>query len=151
MGIVPSPIPDETAKVLVSKFENRKNTYDKDLLVGSDSILVTFYDNGDVDGDTISVFMNKKPVLTKQGLTGRGLNIFVALDSLVDINELSMFADNLGKFPPNTALMVISDGTYKYELYLSSSLTQNASVRLKRTKDAEDRRQRRKKMQQTQQ
>lgn len=122
----------ETNKELVTEFGKRNNIYEKEIVVYDDSILVSFYDNGDIDDDTISVFLNKKPVLIKRGLTSRALNIYIGLDSTIAIHELSMFADNLGKFPPNTALMVISDGQKRYELYLSASLKQNASVRLRR-------------------
>lgn len=121
-------------KALISKFEKRENIYSKDLEIEGDSIRVSFYDNGDIDGDIISVFLNKNPVLVKQELNTRSLNIYLALDSLKDFNEISMMAENLGKFPPNTALMVVSDGINRYEVYLSSSLTQNAAVRLKRKK-----------------
>jgi hypothetical protein len=124
----------EAGESLVSAFGKRNNIYEKDIVVHDDSILVSFYDNGDIDDDTISVFLNKKPVLVRRGLTSRALNIYIGLDSSVDINELSMFADNLGKYPPNTALMVISDGVKRYELYLSASLKQNASVRLRRAR-----------------
>lgn len=119
---------------LISEFGKRNNIYEKDIVIVNDSVLVSFYDNGDIDDDTISVFLNKRPVLTRRGLSSRALNIYIGLDSAVEINELGMFADNLGKFPPNTALMVISDGNKRYELYLSSSLKNNASVRLRRAK-----------------
>jgi hypothetical protein len=122
----------ESNKKLEEEFGKRNNIYEKDIVVYDDSILVSFYDNGDIDDDTISVFLNKKPVLVKRGLTSRALNIYIGLDSTANIHELSMFADNLGKYPPNTALMVISDGIKRYELYLSASLKQNASVRLRR-------------------
>ncbi|HEX6213542.1 MAG TPA: hypothetical protein VFZ38_01925, partial [Vicinamibacterales bacterium] len=89
---------------------------------------------GDIDGDSISVLLNNQPVLVKHELNSRALNIYLALDSTKTVNELSMFADNLGKFPPNTALMLVSDGINKHEVYLSSSLTQNATVRLRRKK-----------------
>ena len=127
-------IPEETEERLVKNFEARKNIYDQDILVASDSILVQFYDNGEVGGDSINVFINKKPVLINQLLTSRALNVYVVLDTLSEISELTMFAVNLGKYPPNTALMVITDGLYKREVYLSASLTQNASVRLRRLK-----------------
>lgn len=117
---------------LVEEFSKRNTIYQKDIVVYDDSILVSFYDNGDIDDDTISVFLNKKPILIKRGLTARALNIYIGLDSTQQTHELSMFADNVGKFPPNTALMVISDRQKRYELYLSASLTQNASVRLRR-------------------
>jgi len=132
---VPANINPESEKKLIEKFSKRKNTYSKVLEIESDSIRVSFYDNGDIDGDSISVFLNKKPILTKQELTSRALNLYLSLDSMKEINEISMLAENLGKYPPNTALMVVSDGTNRYEVYLSSSLTQNASVRLKRKKD----------------
>lgn len=123
---------NDSNKKLEEEFGKRNNIYQKDIEVYDDSILVSFYDNGDIDDDTISVFLNKKPVLVKRGLTARALNIYIGLDSTADIHELSMFADNLGKYPPNTALMVISDGVRRYELYLSASLKQNASVRLRK-------------------
>jgi hypothetical protein len=129
----PSPVQvEDPNKKLIEEFGKRNNIYQKDIIVYDDSILVSFYDNGDVDDDTISVFLNKKPILTKRGLSARALNIYIGLDSTTEIHELSMFADNLGKFPPNTALMVISDRQKRYELYLSASLKQNASVRLRR-------------------
>jgi len=124
----------DTNQSLVTAFGKRNNVYEKDIIVHDDSILVSFYDNGDIDDDTISVFLNKKPILVRRGLTSRALNIYIGLDSTIEINELSMFADNLGKYPPNTALMVISDGVRRYELYLSASLKQNASVRLRRAR-----------------
>lgn len=130
-GAVVAPVKNTS---LETAFGKRNNIYEKDIIVHDDSILVSFYDNGDIDDDTISVFLNKKPVLVRRGLTSRALNIYIGLDSTIDINELSMFADNLGKYPPNTALMVVSDGTRRYELYLSASLKQNASVRLRRAK-----------------
>lgn len=127
-------IPETTEKILLEKFVERKNIYSRDIEIESDSIRVSFYDNGDIDGDSISVFLNKKPVLANQQLSSRSLNVYFVLDSTSTVNEISMFADNLGRIPPNTALMVISDGINRHEMYLSSSLTQNGTVRLKRKK-----------------
>ena len=119
---------------LMARFSKRQTIYNMDVEVASDSVRVSIYDNGDIDGDTVSIFLNKKPVLIKQELTARALNVYLALDKTADIQEISMFAENLGKIPPNTALMVVSDGVNRYEVYLSSSLLQNATVRLKRKK-----------------
>jgi hypothetical protein len=119
-------------QTLIAEFSKRSNIYEKDITVFDDSILVSFYDNGEIDDDTISVFLNKKPILVRKGLSARALNIYIGLDSTTDVHELSMFANNMGKFPPNTALMVISDRQKRFELYLSASLKQNASVRLRR-------------------
>ena len=123
---------EDQTKTLIEQFEARKNIVQKEITVTADSVRISFYDNGDIDGDSISVFMNGVPVLSKKELDVRGLNLYVKLDSTKATNEISMFADNLGKYPPNTALMVVFDGETRYELYLSSSLTQNSTVRIKR-------------------
>lgn len=124
----------DAEKKLVATYESRKKIYNKDLEIVGDSVRISFYDNGDVDGDIISVFLDKNPVLIHQPLTDRGTNIYLALDTTKEINELGMFAENLGKLPPNTALMVVTDGVNRYEVFLSSDLKQNAAVRLKRKK-----------------
>lgn len=123
------PSPD---KLLEDLFKKRSNVLSKEIEVSSDSIRISFYDNGDIDGDSISVFVNNRPILTKQSLTAQALNVYIKLDSTKAVNEISMFAENLGIYPPNTALMVVSDGEHRYEIYLSSNLSHNAVVRLRR-------------------
>lgn len=127
----PEVITTEQPKITLEK---RTNIIAEQIEVSSDSLRISFYDNGDIDGDSISVLLNNRPILTHQGLTAEALNIYVKLDSTVAVNEITMYAENLGKYPPNTALMVVNDGTKRHEIYLSSSLTNNATVRLLRKK-----------------
>jgi hypothetical protein len=117
---------------LLEKYKSRKNILQQEITVKTDSVRISFFDNGDVDGDSISVFMNGRPILTNQELDTRAITLYVKLDTTKAVNEISMFAENLGKYPPNTALMVIFDGENRNEIYLSSSLTQNATVRIRR-------------------
>ena len=119
---------------IAESFTKRKAALNKDLEVESDSVRLTFYDNGEIDGDSISVFVNNQVVLTHQELAAKGLTLYLHLDSTRDVNEISMFAENLGKYPPNTALMVVTDGKNRYEVFMSSSLTENATIRLVRSK-----------------
>ncbi|MGB8191460.1 MAG: hypothetical protein WCF67_06050 [Chitinophagaceae bacterium] len=119
---------------LITRYEARKNIFQKEITVSKDSLRISFYDNGDIDGDSISVFMNGQPVLARMELDVRGLNLYIKLDSTKEVNEITMFAENLGKIPPNTALMIVYDGEERNEVYLSSSLTQNAVVRIRRKK-----------------
>lgn len=123
----------ELEKLVVS-FEQRKTILSKEIEIESDSVRISFYDNGDIDGDSIAVFINKVPVLSHQPLSEKALNMYLAMDSAHANAEITMFAENLGKYPPNTALMVITDGEKRHEVFLSSSLTQNSSVKLKRRK-----------------
>ena len=112
-------------------FRKRKQIVSKQIEVSSDSVRLSFYDNAEVDGDSISVFLNGKLVIAHQELTERAFNVYVQLDTNLETNEVSMFAENLGKYPPNTALMVISDGDKRYETFLSSDFKGNATIRLK--------------------
>jgi hypothetical protein len=130
--ITDSAIDAYSERNLVAQFTRRKITYTKDLDVGSDSIRISLYDNGEIDGDTVTVFLNGKPVVSHQELTARALNIYLTLDNSKDVNEVSLFAENLGRIPPNTALMVVTDGISRFEVFLSSSYTQNATVRIKK-------------------
>ena len=134
--IAPSQITDSAINYnernLVAQFTRRKILYTKDLEIGSDSIRISLYDNGEIDGDTVTVFLNGKPVIVHQELTARAVNMYLTLDNSKDVNEVSLFAENLGKIPPNTALMVVTDGISRFEVYLSSTFTQNATVRIRK-------------------
>lgn len=134
MVLQPAKLEESISNKLVTKFESRKSIYMQDLEIESDSIRISFYDNGDIDGDTISVLLNKTPIIVKQELSSRALTIYIALDDKRPVSEIGMLAENLGKYPPNTALMVVTDGVHRYDMYLSSSLTQNALVRLRKKK-----------------
>ena len=40
-----------------------------------------------------------------------------------------MYAENLGSIPPNTALMVVTDGDNRYEVRISSDLQKSGVIR----------------------
>jgi hypothetical protein len=134
--VVPQPVAQPDIVKINEDFKKRKQIVSKEIEVSSDSLRLSFYDNAEVDGDSISVFFNGKLILTHQELTERAFNVYVQLDSSLDVNEVSMFAENLGKYPPNTALMVISDGDKRYETFLSSDFKGNATIRLRLRKNS---------------
>jgi hypothetical protein len=121
--------------VIEKEFTERENEISHEIEVESDSLKIDFYDNGEVDGDSISVFFNSKLMAFNQKLSTRPIHFDIVLDSLKKINELTMFAENLGTIAPNTALMTIYDGVRRYDIRLSSNLEKNASIRIKRKKD----------------
>ena len=100
----------------------------KTVTVDSPKIQIQLYDNAEIDNDTITVFINNKLLLYRQGLTDKPLTInFNAFPNTE--YELVMYADNLGLIPPNTALMVVTAGTKKFEVFLSSSEEKSATVK----------------------
>jgi hypothetical protein len=120
--------------VVENQFKERENVLAQEIAIESDSVQVDFYDNGEIDGDSISVFFNSQLLAFSQKLSTRSLHFKLGLDSTKEVNELSMFADNLGTIPPNTALMIITDGEKRHEVRLSSNLEKNAMVRLRKKK-----------------
>lgn len=120
--------------VVNKEYKDRVIDIQKEIEVDGDSVQVDFYDNGEVDGDSISVFFNDELYGANLKLSTRSVHMKIGLDSTKEVNTLSMFANNLGSIPPNTALMLIYDGKKRYEVRLSSNLEKNAAVRLKRKK-----------------
>jgi hypothetical protein len=123
-----------TNYVINDAYRQRENVVSDEIEVDSDSIKVDFYDNGDVDGDSIAIFLNSKLMAYHQKLSTKSISFAVPLDTLQKVNEISMFAENLGSIPPNTALMVVTAGEQRFEIRMSSSLEKNAVVRIKRKK-----------------
>jgi hypothetical protein len=120
--------------VINKEFTERESIVQKEIEVTSDSITIDLYDNGDIDGDSVSVFFNGQLLGANLMLSTRSIHMNIKLDTTKEFNELSMFANNLGAIPPNTALMLISDGKSRYEVRLSSSLDKTGAVRIKRKK-----------------
>lgn len=120
--------------VVENDYKKRKNEIVNEIEVASDTLRLDVYDNGEIDGDIISIFYNSGLILNNQRLTHKSIRIDIVLDSTKEYNEISMYAENLGLIPPNTALLVINDGVNKYNVRLSSNLETNATIRIKRKK-----------------
>ena len=120
--------------VIDSEYKQRENVVSKEITVSSDSLKVDFFDNGEIDGDSISIFYNNKLIAFNRILSTKAVHFTVALDTTRQINEITMFADNLGSIPPNTALMVVTDGKKRYEIPMASNLQRNATLKIRRKK-----------------
>jgi hypothetical protein len=123
-----------TNYVVTNQFKEREKEVSSEIMVESDSLQVDFYDNGEVDGDSISIFYNDKLIAFNRILSAKAIHFTVGLDTTREVNEITMFADNLGSIPPNTALMLVYDGKKRYETRLTSTLRKNASVLIRRKK-----------------
>ena len=101
----------------------------------SDSLVLTLYDNGYVDGDTVSVVMNGDVIFSKQGLSTKAVSktIYITKET-PDSIKLVMYAENLGSIPPNTGLLVVHDGEAVYDVRFSADLKSNAAIILQRKK-----------------
>lgn len=100
----------------------------------SDSLVLTLYDNGDVDGDTVTVVMNGNVIFSKQGLSTRANTKTIIISPTADSVKLVMYAENLGEIPPNTGLLVVMDGEKRYDVRFAADLKSNAAIVLRRRK-----------------
>jgi hypothetical protein len=122
------------AKELPTVVAGRKNETMQDIYFKNDSLVLSLYDNGIVDGDTVSVFVNGENIISKQKLKESAIKktIYVAANS--DSVQLVLFAENLGTIPPNTGLLTVRDGDDVYQVRFSADLQKNASIILRRKK-----------------
>ena len=113
----------------LKNFDKRDNTVIQTIEVENETFKVDFYDNGDIDGDTISVFYNGKLIEANKRLTDKALSLTLLINPNVIINELIMYAENLGSIPPNTAVMIVTDGGKRYEVRIASDLKKSGVIR----------------------
>ena len=107
----------------------RKAELVKEIKVDTGLIKIDYYDNGQIDGDTISVYVNNMPAVTNKLISAKPVSITVRIDLKRTEQEVIMVGENLGTIPPNTALMIINAGDKRYQLYLTSDEQKNAMVR----------------------
>lgn len=121
--------PDPAAEI-----DSRKIEVIHTYFFSGDSLEITFYDNGTVDGDTISVLLNRKIIIAKKQLTTEPLTEKIPLPRDVDSLELLMYAENLGAFPPNTGILILKDGKSRIDIRFAGDLSRSASIMLRRKK-----------------
>jgi hypothetical protein len=115
-----APVPDV--------IKERDNPLLKTIVTDSPDILIQLYDNGEIDGDTITIYHNNEVIAFRKGLTSKAITLNIKADVNNTHHEFVMVANNLGSIPPNTALMVITTGGKHYELFVSSDEKKNAKV-----------------------
>ncbi len=130
-NVVLEPI-QPTEKKPAADVGARKTVVQETVYFSSDSIQISLFDNGEVDGDTVSVLMNGEMFLPNKRLGVAAVKKNIIIDRSVQEIQLVMYAENLGSIPPNTGLMVVKDGKDMYEIRFSGDLQKNAAIVLKR-------------------
>jgi hypothetical protein len=124
---VTRPVPSQSIE---EKFVARKKILVTEIPLTGDSIELRFYDNAEIDGDSISLFLNERLIFKHIRLTGSAYTIKLPVTELNETNELIMVAENLGSIPPNTSYMVAVVGENRYEARLESTEGSSAMIRM---------------------
>lgn len=116
------------------KFVVREKKFIKEIPVSGDSIELKFYDNAEIDGDSISLFLDGRLIFEHIRLSASAYIIKLPVNEIKDSSELVMVAENLGLIPPNTSYMVALINGEKYDAYLASTEGTSALIRLRKLK-----------------
>ena len=111
-----------------AKIAERKEETIQTVWVKTDSLRLALYDNGEVDGDTVTVLMNGEVIMPMQGLKSVAIKKTIYFDANIDTLRIVLYAENLGKYPPNTGLLTVYDGTQRYEIRFSADYQKSAAV-----------------------
>ena len=117
------PIPRDLA--------TRTNELVKTITVNTREVQLFIYDDGTIDNDTVSVYFDKKLMVSNARLTAQPIIVTLHLDESSNTHEVVMVAENLGDIPPNTSLMVVKAGDKRFEVRIVSTEQQNAVVLFK--------------------
>jgi hypothetical protein len=113
-----------TPKVLVQ----RDNFLIKRIISSEPAVKVELFDNGTIDNDTISLYHNNEQVIKKGKLNYQPLTYSFNCGTEASTHELILVAENLGEIPPNTAIMVVTIGKKRQEIFLTSDEKKNAKI-----------------------
>jgi len=117
--------------------KTRQNALAQSIIVNTEEVTIKLYDNGEIDGDSISVFVDNKLMLSHKGLSTVPITLTLKFDENNKEHEVIMVAENLGRFPPNTSLMIINAGEKRYQVQITSTEQKNALVRFKYEKPSQ--------------
>ncbi|HXB93101.1 MAG TPA: hypothetical protein VNU72_12455 [Puia sp.] len=135
----PKPAGDSTGGGIGRKYmtivppaiRTRSNPVVKSLVVHTNEVELNIYDDGAIDHDTISVYLDNRLVIDHAMLTDRPIVLILHLDDTNDYHEIVMVAENEGEIPPNTSLMIVKAGDKEYEVRITSTEQKNAVVTFK--------------------
>lgn len=124
--VVSAPLTNE------QKFMTRTRQLVQEIPLTGDSLELRFYDNAEIDGDSIAVFLNDKMLAEHIRLSDTAYIIKLPVAALHQTNDLVMVAENLGSIPPNTSLMIAMVAGRRYEARLASTENSSALIRFVR-------------------
>ncbi|HET6991852.1 MAG TPA: hypothetical protein VFJ43_11035 [Bacteroidia bacterium] len=118
-----------TPPVYMQTLNGRKVKKGQVVKVHNEKVKITVYDNNKIDGDSISLYYGDSCIVSNLALTGKKKTYTITIDK-THPRQLILYAVNLGEQPPNTAAIIISDGSLNINVMLSSDLKSSDAVML---------------------
>jgi hypothetical protein len=118
--------PPKIMLAVPSVLKTRENALVRKIETEAGEITINCYDNGEIDGDTVSIFHNNILVRSHIRLSEKPISITIGVNAAQPHHELIMVAENLGSIPPNTSVMVVNTVGNRYEVFISAIKQKNA-------------------------
>jgi hypothetical protein len=118
-----------TAKKPAPTYQDRKLSLIKEIIIDADAAEIQLFDNGVVDGDSITLTDNNQEVFTKALLSTTPLK-YSFNNKETNTHTIAFVADNLGSIPPNTGLMVVTANRQRWEIFFSSDFQKTSYVKI---------------------
>lgn len=83
------------------------------------------------DGDIISVYHNRRPFIRNLSILNKPSFHTLRLNRGQELHEIILYAENLGRIPPNTSNLKIYDGAKEHQILIQSSKEVSAVIYLR--------------------
>lgn len=83
------------------------------------------------DGDIISVYHNRRPFIRNLSIVNKPSFHTLRLNRGTELHEIILYAENLGRIPPNTSNLKVFDGVKEHQVLIQSSKEVSAVVYLR--------------------
>jgi hypothetical protein len=83
------------------------------------------------DNDTISIYYNRKLLIDRLGIKKQPFRYSVRLERQSGLNEVILYANNLGEIAPNTSELIIDDGVKQQKILIESTKKTSAVIYLR--------------------
>ncbi len=121
----PDPIPEQTSPDKITTGKGKMYYWE------TDSLVLEVWDGGNTDGDMITISYNGKEVLSKHRLNKVRKRIVLSVPAHSE-HDLVIFADNEGADPPNTATLLLKDGSKRYNVVAYNKMKDSALITISR-------------------
>ena len=126
---VEKPVETVKPKSIEEMFLSRRNRLVREFTLSGDTLHLGFYDNAMVDRDSISLYLNGELRVRNLEVRSETKRFSFPIKDLNDTTDFVMVAENMGRIPPNTAMVRAGfDGTDQ-EVLMESTDTTSAMIR----------------------
>lgn len=123
-----SVVEKEEPKTDEETIGGRKVVADQQVELPVRKIKLLIWDSDKVDGDIISLYFNGETILKEYKLKRRKKELILELEPGME-NTLALYALNQGRIPPNTAALLVWDGSRYRNMKMQSDLEKCGAIK----------------------